>query len=280
MRSLRHTRFLRTSEYLISIMAGAVFAAAVVMVMAALVMRYGAQAPVLTAVARALCNIRVVADAQFAGVAEINLGLSLVSAQSLILWIFATGCCLLLLRTRIIGRERAAIAARLLPEPPGTAIHPDDVPALLAKLAAYEGTIVATLVERSLHQYECASVPAETTIYASASAEVLASQIGPQYAFLMVCTYAIPMVGLLGTLLGFQRVVNWLSAPDADLSVAVLGTSFDAALVAVVATFLLFFFITMTQAAEEDMVAAAHDYCLAHLPNRLVPTDAVEAGRA
>lgn len=280
MRALRHTRFLRTSEYLISIMAGAAFAAAVVMIMAALVMRYGAQAPLLTAVARALCNTRIVTDTPFVGVPEINLGLSLISTQSLIIWIFATGCCLLLLRTRIIMRERAAIAAHLLPEPPGTAIHPDDVPALLAKLAPYDGTIVATLIERSLHQYECASVPAETTIYASASAEVLASQIGPQYAFLMVCTYAIPMVGLLGTLLGFQRVVNWLNTPEVDLGVAVLGTSFDAAIVAVVATFLLFFFITMTQAAEEDMVAAAHDYCLAHLPNRQVPAEASEAERA
>jgi biopolymer transport protein ExbB/TolQ len=85
----------------------------------------------------------------------------------------------------------------------------------------------------------------------------------------MFCAYALPLLGLIGTLTGITRVVSWLSAPEADISLATLGASFDAALVALVTTFVLLFFISMTQASEEEVVSAAHDYCLEHLPKRI-----------
>ncbi|GEM_PF-1895326 len=269
MQPLQHHRYLSKAEYLFSLLAGALVAATVVMVTIALVLRYGAAFPPLCAVGNVLCNMQVIADGTFTDVQAIDLGQALLSTQALLYWVFATAICLLLLRARILRRERRALRAHLLPEQPGAVIHAADVPQLLHKIKPYQGTIIATLIERSLQHYQCMGLPAETTMYASASADVFANQLRPQYAFIMFCAYALPLLGLMGTLTGITRVVSWLNVPEADISFATLGASFDAALVALITTFVLVFFISMTQASEEKLISAAHEYCLEHLPQRL-----------
>jgi len=270
MRRLQHSRYLNKVEYVVSIVVGALVAATVVMVTTALVLRYGVVFPPICMVGKVLCNLQVIAGGTFTDVLDIDLGQALLSTQTLLYWVFATAICLLLFRARILRRERRALRAHLLPEQPDAVIRTADVPVMLHKLAPYKGTILATLIERALQHYQCTGLPAETTVYVSASAEVLANQIRPQYAFIMFCAYALPLLGLIGTLTGIMRVVAWLSTSAADISFATLGSSFDAALMALITTFVLVFFISMMQASEEELVNAAYEYCLDHLPHRLV----------
>jgi biopolymer transport protein ExbB/TolQ len=269
MRELHENRSLRALEYSISILAGALFAVTLVMVLTALVMRYGMQYPSICVVGKVLGNVQVLESGTFTDVLDIDLRQSLLSIHVLLYWVFATACCLLLFRARIIRRERRALRAQLLPAQPAAVITTAEAAATLRALEPYQGTLVATLIERSLQHCQHTNLPAETAVCAAASAEVFANMLRPQYAFIMFCAYALPLIGLIGTLLGISRVVAWLGASEADISFATLGASFDAALVALVSTFVLLFFISMTQAAEEEQICAAHDYCLAHLPGRL-----------
>lgn len=269
MRALHEQRSLRTAEYSISIVVGALFAVTLVMVMTALVMRYGMQHPSLCVVGKVLGNVRVFENGTFTDVPDINLWQSLLSLHVLLYWVFATACCLLLFRAQMIRRERRALRAQLLPTPPPAVMTAAEVAATMRALAPHHGTVVATLIERSLRHAQHTNLPAETAVCAAASADVFANLLRPHYAFIMFCAYALPLLGLIGTLLGISRVVAWLGVSDADISCVPLGASFDAALVALVTTFVLVFFISMTQAAEEEQICAAHDYCLAHLPGRV-----------
>ena len=273
MRPVQHSRYLSTTEYCVSLLAGALVAVTVVMVTIALVLRYGAIFPPLCAVGNVLCNMQVMADGTFTEVQAIDIGQALLSTQTLLYWVFATAICLLLLRARLLRRERRAlraVRAQFLPAKPGAGMRAADVPHVVHQLEPYKGTIIATLIERALQHYQSPGLPAEAAVYATASAEVFANQLRPQYAFIMFCAYALPLLGLMGTLTGMMRAVAWLGAPEADISFATLGASFDAALVALVTTFVLVFFISMTQASEEEAINAAHEYCLDHLPRRLV----------
>jgi chemotaxis protein MotA len=196
-----------------------------------------------------------------------------ISIQALTFAAFGMACALLWQRRGIYRRELAATMANLLPEDERTLIQPCDIAARREPLATYKSSVLVTLIERALQQYQTTLSTSEAATIVNATTDVFHEELDGNYAVIKYLAWAIPALGFVGTVLGIGRALTGFGNPGADLPIAFitsnLATAFDTTLVALLLSLVLMLLISVTQAREDAVITRAHDYTLANLVNRL-----------
>lgn len=270
-------RALRSHHYLIAAAVGVMFAAAVIVVCIILAALAGANSPALRYVVKAIADLDMLPPEQPTRIGWFwvagSRNLFPISIQLFIYVAFGMACSLLFLRRQIYRREQQAIAASLLPADERMLIQPCDIADVREKLLPYKDTILVTLIERALQQYQTTLSTSEAATIVNASTEVLHDELESNYAVIKYLAWAIPAMGFVGTVLGIGRALTGFGNPGADLPIAeitsMLSTAFDTTLVALLVSLILMLLIGVTQAREDAAITSAHDYCLANLVNRL-----------
>lgn len=270
-------RSLSPHHYVTALLVGIIVAAAVIALCVILASVAGAHSAATRWLVKAIADLDMLPPGNPSRIgwlwSEGSRNLFPFSIQMLIFTAFGMACALLIQRRRLYQREHQAVAARLLPSDERTLIQPCDIAAVREVLTPHKDTIIVTLIERALQQYQTTLSTSEAASIVNATTEVFHDELESNYAVIKYLAWAIPALGFVGTVLGIGRALTGFGNPGADLPIAeitsMLSTAFDTTFVALVASLVLMLLIGVTQAREDAVITNAHDYCLANLVNRL-----------
>jgi biopolymer transport protein ExbB/TolQ len=191
----------------------------------------------------------------------------------------------LLLKYRLVLRQREALDLDLLPERIGARISPDNAAAFTAHLdelpASVAGNALVLRIRRALHHFEARRDAREVVDQLASQAQADADAVESSYTMVRVFIWAVPILGFIGTVIGIGAAVGGFSesvgaAVDLDVMKNSIGSvttglavAFDTTLLALVMSILIMFPASSLQKSEEDFLAAVEDYCDERLVRRL-----------
>ena len=192
---------------------------------------------------------------------------------------------LLLLKYRLIARQREVLELDLLPLRIAERITPDNSGAFAAHLdelppSAARNALVER-VRRALHHFEARRDAREVVDQLTTQAQANADAVESSYTMVRVFIWAVPILGFIGTVIGIGAAVGGFSesvggAVDLEVMKDSIGSvttglavAFDTTLLALVMSILIMFPASSLQKAEEDFLAAVEDYCDERLVRRL-----------
>ncbi len=192
---------------------------------------------------------------------------------------------MLLLKYRLIARQREVLELDLLPRRIGERITPDNASAFTAHLdelpASAAGNALVGRIRRALHHFEARRDAREVVDQLSGQTQADADAVESSYTMLRVFIWAIPILGFIGTVIGIGAAVGGFSesvggAVDLEVMKDSIGSvttglavAFDTTLLALVMSILIMFPASSLQKAEEDFLSAVEDYCDEKLVRRL-----------
>jgi len=204
-----------------------------------------------------------------------------------ILQLTALAVVILVLKAIGLRRERAAFRDDLLPEGVThvTRTNVAEVAAHVDALATWheKPTFLVERARRVLAHFGARGDAAETSAANVAEADAEAGAVAGSFALLKVMIWAIPILGLIGTVMGISEAVGGFSksldgAEQIDSIKSSLGdvtvglaVAFDNTLVALVASILLMLPTSALQKAEDRLLGAVDDRVLADLVRRFAP---------
>lgn len=193
----------------------------------------------------------------------------------------ALAIAILIVKAFGLRRQRRAFALDLLPDA-GSRIVPSAAARLVAHVESIRGRSGARsfLVERVLRvlsQYAAHGDVAEANAANDADADADASSVAASFSTVKVLVWAMPILGLIGTVVGLSGAVGAFShamsgadqldtIKDSLREVTTgLAVAFDATFVALVASILVMLPMTWLQKAEDKLVNDVDDYCVTHI---------------
>jgi biopolymer transport protein ExbB/TolQ len=192
---------------------------------------------------------------------------------------------ILLLKAAGLRRQRRAFALDLLPEgerrigPEAAARLVDHVESLRSLRG--ERSFLVERVARVLSQYAAHGDVAEATAANDADADADAASVAASFSMVKVIVWAMPILGLIGTVVGLSGAVGAFShamsgadqldtIKDALREVTTgLAVAFDATFVALVASILVMLPMTWLQKSEDKLINDVDDYCVTNVLTRL-----------
>jgi biopolymer transport protein ExbB/TolQ len=192
---------------------------------------------------------------------------------------------MLLLKYRLIARQREVLDLDLLPQRIGERITPDNAAAFVAHLdelpPSAAGNALVGRIRRALHHFEARRDAREVVEQLSGQTQADADAVESSYTMLRVFIWAVPILGFIGTVIGIGAAVGGFSesvggAVDLEVMKDSIGSvttglavAFDTTLLALVMSILIMFPASSMQKAEEDFLSAVEDYCDEKLVRRL-----------
>ena len=194
------------------------------------------------------------------------------SIQAVTFLAFGIACTLIWFRNKDTKIEAKVLEAGLLPEEERTLIQPADIAELRKKMMSYKNSILYTLIERALLQYQTTSSTAETAAIVNSTTEVYYNKMESEYAIIRYLAWAIPSLGFVGTVMGIGKALSGFGDIDSlpmKYITENLSTAFDTTFIALILSLILMFLIHVSQAKEETVINSAHNYCISNLINRI-----------
>jgi biopolymer transport protein ExbB/TolQ len=191
----------------------------------------------------------------------------------------------LILKYRVVARQREALELDLLPERLGDRITPDNAPEFVSHLdqlpASAAGNLLVERIRRALQHFAARRDARELVDQLGTQAQTDADAVESSYTMVRVFIWAVPILGFIGTVIGISAAVGGFSesvGAAVDLEVMKnsigtvttgLGVAFDTTLLALVMSIFIMFPASSLQKAEEDFLAEVEDYCDVCLVRRL-----------
>jgi biopolymer transport protein ExbB/TolQ len=192
---------------------------------------------------------------------------------------------ILLNKTFGLLRQRRAFALDLLPEGEGR-IGPEDAARIVEHVTTLRDlrgrrSFLAERLVRVLGQYAARGDVGEASAANDADADADAASVAASFSTVKVIVWAMPILGLIGTVVGLSGAVgafsHAMSAADQLDSIkdslrqvtTGLAVAFDATFVALVASILVMLPLTWLQKAEDKLINDVDDYCVTHVLTRL-----------
>jgi biopolymer transport protein ExbB/TolQ len=201
---------------------------------------------------------------------------------------------ILLVKARGLRWQRRAFALELMPAGelrlgPQAAGHVVDHVESLRDLRGTRSFLLERVL-RVVSQFAAHGSVAEATTANDAESDADASSVAASFSTVKVLVWAMPILGLIGTVVGLSGAVGAFShaMSGADRLDSIkdslrqvttgLAVAFDATFVALTASILVMLPMTWLQKAEDKLVNDVDDYCITHVLSRLATKD--EAARA
>jgi biopolymer transport protein ExbB/TolQ len=191
----------------------------------------------------------------------------------------------LLMKYRLVLRQREALQLDLLPRRIGERITPGNAAAFVAHLdelpGSTSGNALVGRIRRALEHFEARRDGREVVDQLASQAQTDADAVESSYTMVRVFIWAVPILGFIGTVIGIGAAVGGFSdsvgaAVDLDVMkdsigtvTSGLGVAFDTTLLALVMSILIMFPASTLQKSEEEFLAAVDDYCDENLVRRL-----------
>ncbi len=187
---------------------------------------------------------------------------------------FFVGMGELYVRWRVVEREFAFVARRLLPEDAETVLQSRDLPNIRRMTAGnFDGEhgFLPYLVDLCILQFQASRSVDQTVSVLNSSLELIAHRVDLRYALARYIVWVIPTIGFIGTVVGIAFAMEQINPEHVDLKALTssLGMAFYTTLVALVQSAVLVLVLNLVQAREERSVNEAGYYTLRNLINRL-----------
>jgi biopolymer transport protein ExbB/TolQ len=200
---------------------------------------------------------------------------------------------ILLVKARGLRKQRRAFALELMPASevrlgPEAAGHVVDHVESLRDLRGTRSFLLERVL-RVLSQFAAHGSVAEATTANDAESDADASSVAASFSTVKVLVWAMPILGLIGTVVGLSGAVGAFShamsgadqldtIKDSLRQVTTgLAVAFDATFVALTASILVMLPMTWLQKAEDKLVNDVDDYCITHVLSRLASKDEIVA---
>jgi biopolymer transport protein ExbB/TolQ len=181
-------------------------------------------------------------------------------------------------------RERAAFRADILPAWDGKAVSPTEASKLLAahetSLKRWRGTFLGRRIAAVLDFVRSRGTASELDDQLRTLADVDSMAQESSYALLRFITWAIPILGFLGTVLGITAAISSVDPKDIDKIAEVTGglsLSFDATALALGLTMILMFLTFLVERVEQSVLERVDAVVEAELGHRFLRTVAEHA---
>jgi len=252
---------MKSKKYYYSVIFGLVFSSSVVVISTLISLSLK-----MPSFGKTICNLTIVNG-------EISfLGGYPFSIQALTFFAFGIACTLIWFRNQETKKEEKVLAAGLLPEDKKTLIQPVDIADIRKKLSPFKESILYTLIERALLQYQITTSTSETASIVNSTTDVFYNRMESEYSIIRYLAWAIPSLGFVGTVMGIGKALSGFGSIDdlpMDYITGNLSTAFDTTFIALILSLVLMFLIHVAQAKEEEVINSAHSYCISNLINRI-----------
>jgi biopolymer transport protein ExbB/TolQ len=187
-------------------------------------------------------------------------------------------CALAALATKVLlsFAERAALRHQVLPEWDGQPVPPEGAAALLDHVRRFGRTLRNSLLVRRvaaiLDFVRSRGSADDLDDQMRALADNDALSLESSYALTRLITWAIPILGFLGTVLGITRAITGVTPDVLEHSLSAvtdgLGEAFDTTAVGLALTMVTMFFSFIVERLEEGVALAVDAYADEHLAHR------------
>lgn len=192
---------------------------------------------------------------------------------------------ILVMKSLKMRRQRDAMLFDLLPTEIAEEITVDDVPKFtrnIRDLPAEAGnSFLINRVLRGLEYFRVRRNNPEVASLLSSQSDIDANAVYSSYAIVKVFTWAIPILGFIGTVIGISDAVGGFGGDMSDAQniealkeqlgevTGGLSVAFDTTLVALVMSLLVSIPTTALRKSEEDLLNGVDEYCNENLLKRL-----------
>lgn len=200
-------------------------------------------------------------------------------------FLMAWSSAILVMKYLKMRRQRDAMLFDLLPNEYGEEITVDLVPKFtrnIRDLPADAGnSFLINRVLRGLEYFRVRRNNPEVASLLSSQSDIDANAVYSSYAIVKVFTWAIPILGFIGTVIGISDAVSGFGGQMGDASDITalkdklgqvtdgLGVAFDTTLVALVMSLIVSIPTTALRKSEEDLLNGVDEYCNENLLKRL-----------
>ncbi len=252
---------MKSTKYYYSVIFGLIFSCAIVIVATLITLAFK-----IPSFGKTICNLTIVnGKISFSGGYPFSI-------QALTFFAFGIACALIWFRNKETNEEAKVLEAGLLPEDERTLVQPADIADIRKKMMPFKNSILNTLIERALLQYQTTSSTSETAAIVNSTADVFYNRMESEYAIIRYLAWAIPSLGFVGTVMGIGKALSGFGSIDdlpMDYITGNLSTAFDTTFIALILSLILMFLIHVAQAKEETVINSAHNYCISNLINRI-----------
>ena len=205
-----------------------------------------------------------------------------VERVEIVMFSCALGC--LIAKILLSFAERRAFGAELIPAWDGKAVSPTEAGKLLdeheATLKRWSGTFLGRRIAAVLDFVRSRGSASELDDQLRTLTDVDAMSLESSYALLRFITWAIPILGFLGTVLGITSAISSVDPKDIENIGKVTGglsLSFDATALALGLTMVLMFLTFLVERNEQSVIERVDMVVEAELGHRFLRTVAEHA---
>lgn len=198
---------------------------------------------------------------------------------------------ILFLKKRKLHLQMSALDLAALPQQPEFVLTPTSARVVLDRIHTLVDStahfILLNRIERALSNLHNIGQVGDVAQILKTQSEHDGEQVASSYTLVQGLTWAIPVLGFIGTVLGLSQAIAAFSGTlqvGSDFSMlknspggvtAGLATAFETTLIALVAALVIQLRSTMLQASESEFLDACNDYCHAHVASKLRLRDPV-----
>jgi biopolymer transport protein ExbB/TolQ len=192
---------------------------------------------------------------------------------------------ILFLKSRKLGLQMSALDLAAVPQQPDFVLTPSSARTVLDRIHTLVDStshfVLLNRVERALSNLHNMGQVGDVAQMLKTQAEHDEEQVASSYTLVQGLTWAIPVLGFIGTVLGLSQAIAAFSGAvtaGKDFSLlkeslgsvtAGLATAFETTLVALVAALIIQLRSTMLQSRESEFLDSCNDYCHAHIASKL-----------
>lgn len=196
-------------------------------------------------------------------------------------WALAT----LFLKRRKLGLQLAALDLAAVPQQPDFVLTPSSARTVLDRIHTLVDStahfVLLNRIERALSNLRNIGQVGDVAQILKTQAEYDEEQVASSYTLVQGLTWAMPVLGFIGTVLGLGDAIGAFSSTLAagnDFAMlkgslqnvtAGLATAFDTTLIALVAALIVQLRSTALQSRESEFLDSCNDYCHAHVTAKL-----------
>jgi len=197
------------------------------------------------------------------------------------LWVaFFLGLAEIWIRRREVRAEAWLIKVGLLPEDERVMLRAEKLAPIYvrARKVAPEAAL-PTLIRRLVMEFQKSKSGERVNGLLDSSLELMLHQLDLRYAVLRYLVWILPTLGFIGTVIGIADALSFAGSgvlPPEELlfpTTQKLGVAFYTTLLALLQSGVLMLGLNLTQAAEEQVLNEAGQYCLDNLVVRLIEPD-------
>jgi biopolymer transport protein ExbB/TolQ len=191
-------------------------------------------------------------------------------------WMFIWACLALIAKTIDLSRQRLALKQRLLPSWNGTTVPVTEASMLLDQLARLprwlQASLVGQRVRGALEFVESRGSTDGLDDHLRSQSDNDANAVEGSYALIRFITWAIPILGFLGTVLGItEAIANVTPEQLANSITGVTGglaIAFDTTAIALVFSMCVMFFSFVLDRGEQGVLGSVDAYAEQELAHR------------